>query len=89
MTLKVYTVPLAAAALGKTVVTFKRWIKDGLLPPPVLKDTTYGYMHYSEGELKLVAKIIRQHEKEFDYLHTTHLVTVERLWQSLEGYRRT
>lgn len=83
----VYTVPQAAAALGKTVVTFKKWIADGLLPPPIFKDTTYGYMHYSQGEMKLVAGIIRKHEQKYDYLHTTHDNTVSQLWQAIEEYR--
>ena len=87
--LNVYTVPQSAKALGKTTVTFKRWIKDELLPPPVLEDTVYGHKHYSRGELEIIAEIIAKHEKEFAYLHTTHDETIERLWQAIEGYRRS
>lgn len=87
-TLEVYTVPKAAAALGKTVVTFKRWLKDELLPPPVAVDPVYGYKHYTNGELKLVAEILADHFEEFEYLHTTHETTINQLWQSLQDYRR-
>ena len=89
VTLIVYTVPKAAEALGKTTLTFKRWIKDQMIPPPVLQDTVHGYQHYSEGELELIARILAEHQREFDYFHATHTHTVERLWQAIDGYRRT
>lgn len=87
-TLEVYSVPRAAEALGKTVVTFKRWIKDEMVPPPIIEDTVRGHMHYTKGELKVISRIMAQHEKDFSYFHTTHLDTIENLWQALEGYRR-
>lgn len=88
-TLIVYTVPRAAAALGKTEVTFKRWIKDKMLPQPIAMDAVKGYKHYTKGELKLISEIIAKHEKDFVYFHTTHTQTIEELWQALEAYRRT
>jgi len=78
----------AATALDKNILTLKRWIKESLMPPPVITDTTYGYVQYSEGELKLIAKILKEHEEEFNYLHSTHTVTINQLWQQLESYRK-
>lgn len=88
VSLPVYTIPKAAKALGKTELTIKRWIKDEMLPPPMLKDTVKGYLHYSEGELQLIANVLTEHNREYDYFHATHSHTVERLWQAIEGYRR-
>ena len=88
VSLPVYTIPKAAQALGKTQITFKRWIKDQMLPPPIFKDTVKGFNHYSEGELQLIADIMVEHFREYDYFHATHTHTVERLWQAIEGYRR-
>lgn len=84
-----YTVPEAAHALGKSELTFKRWIAEDLIPEPVLRDTTRGYGHYSAGELRVIARILADHEREFSYYTTKHDSTRQRIMQSLEGYRRT
>jgi hypothetical protein len=83
-----YTVPEAAAALGKSQLTVKRWIKEKLVPPPILVDSVYGYLQYSEKELKIFAEVLREHEKHYDYLHCTHLSTIDSLWQRIEGHRK-
>lgn len=77
-----------AEALGKTVVTVKRWIKDEMLPPPAITDAVRDLPCYTAGEVKIFAKILAKHEKDFDYFHTTHYDTIENLWQAIEGYRR-
>lgn len=86
---EVLTIPESAKFLGRSALAFKRWISDKLLPPPILQCTSYGYMHYSIGELQLIAKILKEHEKDYEYLHHTHEATINQLWQTLEAYRKS
>ena len=51
-----YRMSEAALALGRSMLTLKRWIKEKIIPEPILKDVIYGYKHYRQGELKLIAK---------------------------------
>jgi len=78
----------AANALGKTPLAFKRWIKDEMIPPPILQDTIRGFNHYSVGELQVIATILRNHEKEYTYFLTEHVQTVHLMWQGIEAYRK-
>lgn len=84
----VYTLKDTAAALGRTVITIRRWINDKLIPPPIIECTVHGYLHYSEGELKLIASILAEHEKEFNYFHHTHTKTINRVWHTVKEYRQ-
>jgi hypothetical protein len=83
-----FTIPESAAAIARSTITLKRWIRDKLVPPPVLMDTSHGYLYYSEHELKLIAKILVEHAKEFDYLHCTHTTTINQMWQAVEASRK-
>ena len=85
---EVYTVPETAKALGKTVLTVKRWIKDGMLPPPVLADTVNGYRHYSRGELEIVCDLLASYAKDYSYIVGTNNPFVHSVWQRLEAHRR-
>ncbi len=82
-----FTVPEAAAALGRSDLCIKRWISEGILPPPILRDTTRNYRHYSVGELRVIARELKKHEQEFRYLSASHTHTVTLIWQSMQGYR--
>lgn len=86
-TVEAYTVPEAARALGKTELTFKKWIKDDLVPEPILTDTVRGYSLYSVGELRAVASVLVEHEKEYSYYAVAHTYTRERMMQQVFGYR--
>ncbi len=83
----VYTIKDTAAALGKTVITIRRWIADKLIPPPIWACTAHGYLHYSEAELKLIAKALAEHEKEFNYFHHTHTRTINSIWHQIKEHR--
>ena len=86
---EVYRMSEAAAALGRSMLTLKRWIKDELIPKPVLRDVVYNYLHYSKGELRLIAAFMAEHEKDYEYLHYTHTTTIHRIAQGIEAYRKT
>lgn len=83
-----YTVPKSAEALGRTPVTFKRWISEELIPSPILKEVKSGYMQYEAGELDTIREQLAIHEREFDYFHHTHLFTIERIREAVEEYRK-
>ena len=82
-----FTVREAALALGRSELGLKRWISDGIVPPPVLKDTVRNYRHYSAGELRAIARVLRDHEEEFKYLTVKHTPTIHTMWQSIQAYR--
>lgn len=85
----VYTMKQSAEALGKTMLGFKRWVKEGLIPPPVLTDANRGYLHYSVGELEAIRTELVRHEHEFSYFTTKHVSTIHRVWTSVQRYRST
>lgn len=87
MYVECYTIPEAAAAMGRSMLGFKRWITDGLIPPTVLKDTTRGYKQYSYGELEAIRRQIAIHEREFAYFTVKHETTIHRVWQAVQAYR--
>jgi hypothetical protein len=62
-------------------------MKQGLIPPARLFDTSYGYKHYSKGELKIIARILARHEQEFDYFHKKHEHTINNIWDAVQNYR--
>jgi hypothetical protein len=89
VTAQVYTMPEAARALGKSALTFKRWVKDRLIPPPVLQDTVNGYRHYSRGEMDIICELIHQNSNDYSYVTAANDSLIHSLWQRLEHYRRT
>jgi hypothetical protein len=86
-TIEAYTLPEAAKALGKTELTLKKWIEDDLLPGPILHDTTHNYRQYSVGELRIIARVLAEHERDFSYYATTHKQTREHIMQQVFGFR--
>ena len=89
VTVEAYTLPEAARALGRTDLTFKRWLEEDMIPAPILRDTTKGYRQYSAGELQVIARVLQQHEQEFSYYATAHVHTREQIMQQMHGYRAT
>lgn len=68
-------------------MTLRRWIKAGMIPPARLFDTSYGYQHYSRGELKIIARALARHAEDFDYLHKRHESTIGNIWDAVQNYR--
>lgn len=82
-----YTIPDAALALGKSVPNFRRWINNGLIPAPYLKDRERGYFCFCTEELRIIGRILAEHEREFAYFCAAHEVTSNTIHQAIVGYR--
>ncbi len=82
-----FTIRAAATALGRTELCVKRWIRDGLIPSPILRDTLRHYKNYSVGELTVIAREIAEHEREFEYFTIKHVFTIEAIWNGIMSYR--
>ena len=87
----VYTVPRLAEALGRSIPTVKKWISEGLIPPPIIRDTSRNYAHYSVGEYEIIRTFLKERERTvgLQYLGASHAVDIERLHQQLEGFRKS
>lgn len=77
----------AAEALSRTLLTLRRWVTEGMIPPPVLTDTTYGHVQYLRGELMVISRVLAEHEREFAYFRKEHVATQTRIHAGVEGYR--
>lgn len=82
-----FTIPEAAVALGKSVPNFRRWITHDLIPAPYLKDRERGYYCYCTEELRIMARILAAHEREFVYFCAAHEATSNQIQQAIQGYR--
>ena len=87
MPLLTYTVPEAAAALGKSVPNLRRWLRRGLIPEPRLIETGRSLRVFSQGELEVMAHVLAAHEREFSYYCANHEGTTNRLFAAVEQYR--
>lgn len=87
VTVQAFTIPEAAVALGRAYLTFRKWIKDDMVPEPILRDTQSNHLLYSEGELQSIANVLAQHEREFQYYGQKHEHTKHRLFQQVQAYR--
>lgn len=85
---RAYSVPAAASSLSKDALTFKRWIKAGMIPGPIFRDTRRKFGHYTEEEVKAIAAELNTHFHEYQYFRESHTLTVHRIAQRLEGIRR-
>lgn len=87
LTVECFSVPEAARALGKTELTMKKWIDEGMLPTPVLHDTARRYRQYSVGELRVIARVLAAHGEDFSYYAKNHIGTRERMAAEVARYR--
>jgi hypothetical protein len=82
-----FSIVQAADALGKSAITLRRWIDADKIPAPYLQDVSKKNYVYSAGELRVVARVLSQHEREFTYLVSEHNHVVETLHQAVHAYR--
>lgn len=84
-----YSYPLASEALGRTEMTFKKWVRRGIVPPAIWRDSVRGFLQYTVGELTVIANALAQHEAQNAYVLPSHTGTIEAIWQALHQYRAT
>lgn len=83
-----FTIPEAAAALGRSVATIRRWIETDRIPGPILEEVVRHNKVYSVGELETMQRVIAQHERDFVYLVSGQgNYIVETLHQAMHAYR--
>lgn len=83
----VFTIRETAEALGFTMLTVKSWISKGLIPSPILRDTSYHYDQYSKGELQVIAAELAEHFKVYSQLQKNHTDVIERIRSKVDAYR--
>ena len=83
-----YTINRAAEALGKNSLTFKRWIQEGLVPPPVFRDSSRNYQHYMYWEIDAMVPVIADHYEVYDYFHRKHRDTAQLVWRAVQAARQ-
>lgn len=82
-----YTLPGAAKALGRTELTFKRWIREALIPEPIYQEATNGYRIYTAEEVRAMGEILAAHEEESRYYTSRHGALREQLFEMVEQIR--
>lgn len=82
-----FTIPEAAAALGKSEPNFRRWLDADKIPGPYLRDRGRGYLVYSVGELETIARVLHHHQQEFAYLTQQHEHIIHTMFQYVQAYR--
>ena len=78
-----YSLNQTAAALGKSQLAFKRWVKDGIMPEPEYVDSSHRYQQYLVWEVEAAIQPIADHFEVFDYLHSTHEDTISNIWNAV------
>lgn len=78
-----YSLNQTAAALGKSQLAFKRWVKDGIVPETEYVDSSHKYQQYLVWEVEAAIGPIADHFDVFDYLHTTHEDTISSIWNAV------
>lgn len=82
-----YTIPEAAEALGKSLPNFRRWVTGELVPSPILKDTARSYFCYCAEELRIMARVLAEHERQYAYFCQSHQTTSNQIHQLITGHR--
>lgn len=84
-----YTVIEAAEALGRSIVNFRRWINNDLIPAPFLREqeSSRKLFCYCTEELQLIARYLAQHERDYSYFGEKHETVIHQIAQAIHGYR--
>lgn len=88
-TARSYTMRETSLALGRSLVTLNKWIRDGIIPAPIYVESIRGYVVYLAQEVQVMHRAIALHERSFTYLGTGHNATIQRIWSGIESVRQT
>ncbi|HGS7906825.1 TPA: hypothetical protein ACMFP1_002943 [Pseudomonas aeruginosa] len=67
--------------------TFRRWLREDMLPEPYLEETSSGYHVYSRGELEVIAAVLSEHAQTFANACRTHTHVWHQIQQRISAYR--
>lgn len=87
ITIETFSITEAASALGKSLSTFRRWLREDLLPEPYLEETSTGYHYYSRGELSVIAEVLAAHGEHFVAVCRRHTEVWHTIQQRISAYR--
>lgn len=82
-----YSMPSSASALGKSDVTFKKWLATGLIPEPVHVDAVCSHRQYTLAEIKAMVNVLSRHFETYDYFNKHHTDTISAIKSGVEKAR--
>ena len=85
--MNVYSVNRAAKYFGKSNLTLRKWIDQGIIPTPILIDSSRGFKYYTKDELDIIAKVIEKHTKTYSYILSSHTDVVHEIHNGIEAFR--
>lgn len=87
VTVRSFTIPELAAALGRAELTLRRWISADKIPAPYLQDTGRALRVYSIGEAEVIATVLSRHENAYRYLTSTNQAALQEMHEMMHFYR--
>lgn len=82
-----YTLPEFAQALGKPILTIRRWIEADKLPAPYLVETQRALRVYSRGEVEVIVQVLRRNTESYAYFTAANQAAIQDMMQSIHAYR--
>ncbi len=83
-----FNISETAEALGKSILTIRRWIDHDMLPAPFLREVGgHAVMVYSKGELEVIARVLSRHAGDYQYLCEKHDHVRHDMHQHVHAYR--
>lgn len=84
-----FSVTEAAEALGRSVLTLRKWIKDSLIPAPIFEDVSKRNLCYTLPEIEAIAACLEEHERSFVYLGVSHRTSITLISRAVAQARAT
>lgn len=85
--LESFSLAEAADALGRSLLTFRKWIAQNLVPSPVFADVVKGNFCYTLPEVEAIAAGLVEHERTFVYLGVSHRASIAVIRRAVEAAR--
>ena len=82
-----YTLREAGEALGKSMLTIRAWIGNGIIPEPIAWEASTGYQQFLRFELEMMAEILAEHETHSAYVSTQNEELIDDIWRSVADIR--
>ena len=86
--LESYTLRQTGDALGRSILTIRTWIKNGIIPEPFCTEAATGYKVYARFELDVMAEILADHETHSQYVSADNEELVGEFHECVEAVRQ-